>query len=172
MEPDFTQKLNITTDTHVYFYTNWLSNFKISPFVDRLTGVNFNNTEQAFMWYKADFHKDFESRSLLDTPMHPAEAKKIGRGVKNYNEEEWSKVRLNMMYYVNFLKFSQSPELKLKLIETGNRTLAEASAKDNIWGVGFYAYDPLILDENNWTGQNLLGKALMLVRTSLIKIDL
>jgi len=50
------------------------------------------------------------------------------------------------------------------LLMTGSKILVEASPEDCIWGVGLEENDPLILDEANWKGQNLLGKALMKVR--------
>jgi ribA/ribD-fused uncharacterized protein len=62
-------------------------------------------------------------------------------------------------------KFEQNSDLRKQLVEmTGNRVLVEASPVDKIWGVGLAADDDLILDEANWKGQNLLGKALMEVR--------
>ena len=56
------------------------------------------------------------------------------------------------------------------IFKTENRTIVEASPYDKIWGVGLLEDDPLILDEKNWKGLNLLGKALMEVRSKLNKI--
>jgi len=75
---------------------------------------------------------------------------------------------LGFMKYVNYLKFTQNLEFRNQLLETENRTLVEASPYDKIWGVGLEETNDLILDEKNWLGQNLLGKALMEVR-ELIK---
>lgn len=160
---------NIRTHTHFYFYTNYLSNWNICKFVDPSSQLSFDNTEQAFMWYKADFFKDLETRKLLEAQMHPKDAKALGRIVKNYDDIAWSIVRYGFMVYVNYLKYSQNADLRQNLIDTNNLVLVEASTVDCVWGVGLAASDFLITDEKNWKGQNLLGKALMDVRQILRK---
>lgn len=159
---------NLVTDTHVYFYTNWLSNFKICKIVDPCTKLEFTTTEQIYMWYKANFFNDIETRKKLEGNLPPREAKNLGRIVANYQEDLWECVRYGYMVYVNYLKYTQNDDLKQKLLATENKILVEASPIDNIWGVGLAADDPLILDDKNWTGRNLLGKSLMDVR-NLIK---
>lgn len=65
-------------------------------------------------------------------------------------------------------KFTLSEDaknLKKWLLETGDRELVEASPMDRIWGVGFAAKNA-DANRHRW-GQNLLGKALMVVRTRL-----
>lgn len=42
--------------------------------------------------------------------------------------------------------------------------LKKFSPYDVIWGIGLHWNDDDCLDENNWKGKNLLGKALMKVR--------
>ena len=64
-------------------------------------------------------------------------------------------------------KFTQNPELKRALLDTGNAVLAEAAVNDKIWGIGLSMSDPKRLDPSEWKGQNLMGYALMLVREKL-----
>ena len=64
-------------------------------------------------------------------------------------------------------KFSQNEDLKQILLETGDRILVEGSPYDKIWGVKIDWQDDKILDEKNYKGLNLLGKALMQVRREL-----
>lgn len=42
-------KRNLETDTHIYFLTNWMSNFQNIPDKIKYKGNSFNNTEQLFM---------------------------------------------------------------------------------------------------------------------------
>lgn len=156
------------TDTHVYFWGGNFSNWHPVTFTDNINGImEWKNTEQAFMYYKARFFGDETIARKICYHPDPKEVKALGRQVSGYNDLYWSFVRFGYMVYVNYLKFSQNSELKNELLSTDNRILVEASPYDRIWGVKLAQDDPLILDENNWRGQNLLGKALMEVRNKL-----
>lgn len=156
------------TDTHVYFWGDpTLSNWGPAEF--EYKGYQFYNSEQAFMWEKADFFGDQEIANLILQTRNPREAKDLGRKVKGYNDGEWSKVRYKKMLEVCLAKFSQNNELKQTLLSTGDKIIVEGSPYDRIWGVGWHWTDPEILYEVNWRGKNLLGKVLMEVRNTLKK---
>lgn len=159
-----------STDTMVIFYTNYFSNFHKCKFMEN--GIIFNCTEQYFMYYKAltfadknNTNENIAAKILQTTD--PFEIKRLGREVRDYDDGLWSAIRYGIMLRGNILKYTQNTDLMIKLSSTGNKTLVEASPTDTIWGVGLAEKDPLILDSNNWTGQNLLGKCLMEVRTRL-----
>lgn len=63
----------------------------------------------------------------------------------------------------NYLKFTQNESLRKRLLETGDRELAEASSFDRVWGIGYSAGEAAKAPRDSW-GQNLLGKALVRVR--------
>ena len=50
-----------------------------------------------------------------------------------------------------------------------DKDFVEGSPIDKIWGVGIAWDSPLIEDEGNWLGENLLGKILNSVREALLK---
>lgn len=153
------------TNTHVYFWGSYLSNWYECRF--KYKNLNFYNTEQAFMWEKAVYFGDMKiAEEILRTP-NPKENKALGRKVKNFNANEWTKVSFQIMVDVNNEKFTQNRLLKSNLLETGNKILVEASPKDNIWGIGLIWSDDRVLDDFNWIGLNLLGKALMVVRENI-----
>jgi ribA/ribD-fused uncharacterized protein len=157
---------------YYFFYTNFLSNWHRQSFIDPNTGIKFLTTEQAFMWYKADFFKDSSVRiELARFPIEPRTAKELGRLVRGYDEARWECVREAFMVYVNYLKYSQNPDLRQKLLDTGKLVLAEASPVDLIWGIGLgeKVEEAILINEKNWRGRNLLGKALMKVRVMLIQ---
>ena len=58
------------------------------------------------------------------------------------------------------LKTSQNKDLLNELKKHKGRTFVEGSPVDCIYGVGLHWKDDLILDEKNWQGKNLLGKAI------------
>lgn len=157
----------ITTDTHVYFYGGIYSNWDNCHFTDSHAFVRFKNSEQAFMWYKADWFNDHKIVHQVELTSDPAAVKALGRQIDKFDEKAWKCVKFGFMVWVNYLKFSQNPYYSQTLKNTGERILVEASPTDKIWGVGLGETDPLILDEKNWKGSNLLGKALMEVRTML-----
>ena len=64
-------------------------------------------------------------------------------------------------------KYSQNPDLKQALLDTGDKILVEAALKDVVWGIGRGLDYPFLEDESKWLGQNLLGKVLMQVREEL-----
>lgn len=152
------------TDTHIYFWDGIYSNWHPSEFVDKDYAIMFANTEQAFMYRKAKQFNDNETaRKMLLTP-NPREVKKLGRLVKGYDDAKWAEVRYDIMVTLNLWKFQDNPEFKEELLATGDKIIVEASPYDVVWGVGLGEDDPLILDEKNWKGENLLGKAIMEVR--------
>ena len=104
--------------------------------------------------------EDIETAEKILKTDNQAEIKKLGRQVKNYNEEIWSSIRFDVMRNILYYKFSQNPILRDKLISTGDADIYEASPYDKIWGIGS-------TDVNDIKGKNLLGKALMEIRATL-----
>jgi ribA/ribD-fused uncharacterized protein len=154
------------TDTHVYFWKGYLSQWFKSKMVDEF-GLEYNCCEQFMMFQKALLFKDFEIAEKILATSNPREQKELGRFVKNFDEKKWLNMREIIVTDGNLFKFSQNESLKSELLKTENRIIVEASPFDKIWGVGLYEEDPLILDEKNWQGLNLLGKCLMKVREIL-----
>ena len=57
--------------------------------------------------------------------------------------------------------------MRLALMHTGQRRLAEASTHDKLWGIGLSACDYRASSTGTWRGSNLLGQALEHVRQTL-----
>ena len=87
--------------------------------------------------------------------------------IKGYCDTIWNGVRQIVVYNGLLAKFSQSPDLKRKLLNTDDSLLAECAVKDTIWGIGISMKDDGRYDITKWKGQNLLGFALMEVRKVL-----
>lgn len=69
-----------------------------------------------------------------------------------------------------FQKFAKSPGLRDVLLATGDRVIAEA--KDPVWGNGLAKHSPDACNPSKWKGPNVLGWALMEVRTVLRRAQL
>jgi ribA/ribD-fused uncharacterized protein len=156
------------TDTHIYFWGSFLSNFIPNDLKIFYMGYDFNTSEQLFMYIKAKFFNDHEKAHEIATKgQKPYDAKRMGREVIGYDEELWSKYREEAMYHAVKLKFLSNSKLMNQLLDTGDKILVEGTPMDPIWGVMIKWDDDRILDEKNWKGQNLLGKVLMRVRNDL-----
>jgi ribA/ribD-fused uncharacterized protein len=153
------------TQTHLYFLRGVFSNFQTCNI--RYKNLLFKTTEHAFMWEKANHFGDTQAAQEILNAKTPADAKAIGRRVKNFDRAEWDKVCDKYMLAVNIAKYEQNPQLAKYLLSTGVKTLVETNGKDNIWGIGLYASDDRVLNESKWLGQNRLGKVLMRVRQIL-----
>ena len=107
----------------------------------------------------------------MKTPL-PRDAKKLGRQVSGFIEEDWEKERENAMMDTLRLKFSQSEEARYELLRLKyfDKSFVEASPRDRIWGIGMSEDDPNLLDTSRW-GLNLLGKCLDRIRQELQSQD-
>ena len=155
-----------TTETHIFFFGGIYSNFH-SCLITWNENI-YKSSEQLYMARKALYFDDYDSFNKILETTNPLKAKKLGRKVKNFSQESWDKVKLEVMTEVCFEKFYQNPELKKELC-SNNKILVEASPYDAIWGIKLAECDDRVLDESKWQGQNLLGIALMNVRNKLNK---
>lgn len=150
------------------FWGGVFSNFYNLKTPIKYEGKEFTTTEHAFMYGKAKQFKDTEiMKEIVDSfGSSPKVAKKLGRKVKGYDDDEWDKVRYQVMKDVLKEKFSQ-PKLKGILLGTEDKILVEASPFDAVWGIKMRESDRGVENPNNWRGQNILGQALMEVRDDL-----
>lgn len=132
-------------------------------------GITYNCCEQYMMAQKAMLFGDMISHREIMDAEHPRDHQKLGRMIKGFNQELWDESKYSIVYTGNYNKFSQSEDDWKLLDATGNTMLVEASPIDKVWGVGLASTDPLIQDEKNWKGQNLLGKVLTEVRDNIRK---
>lgn len=138
----------------------WPSSFE-------LDGVAYASAEHYMMAEKARLFGDEASRSAILRAATPAEAKKLGAQARGFVEDVWRQHRFEIVVRGNLARFTQNAELGEFLRNTGERVLVEASPVDRIWGIGLAEDDPRCLDPDQWQGLNLLGFALMEVRSKL-----
>ncbi len=128
-----------------------------------VNGIIYPTAEHFMMAEKARLFNDNDTLDEILNSETPAEAKKLGRKVRNFDEAKWVENRFKIVVEGNYHKFS-SPEYKAFLLGTGNKIIVEASPMDTIWGIGLSQKSDKIYNPNTWKGQNLLGFALMEVR--------
>eukprot|EP00403_Amphidinium_massartii_P016330 CAMPEP_0178416156 /NCGR_PEP_ID=MMETSP0689_2-20121128/23918_1 /TAXON_ID=160604 /ORGANISM="Amphidinium massartii, Strain CS-259" /LENGTH=497 /DNA_ID=CAMNT_0020037491 /DNA_START=23 /DNA_END=1516 /DNA_ORIENTATION=- len=128
------------------------------------TSVWCEFSEKAIMATKAALMGDEEIFKEIEKSTDPGACKKLGRGVRNFNEDLWLERLEDIAFEVVKQKFCSSKALKELLLKTGDVRIAEAAPGDCIWGIGMGCSDPHAQDPTMWKGRNVLGEALMKAR--------
>ena len=147
-------------------FSQWWSGH---PFV--VDGVRYATAEHFMMAEKARLFRDNDTLTEILAARSPALAKKLGRQVTSFDDKVWLRHRWDIVVQGNTAKFAQHEALRTFLLLTGDRVLVEASPYDRIWGIGMAATDPNVEKPESWKGLNLLGFALMEVRSRLRDIN-
>lgn len=162
-------------DEFIFFWGHRANNNQITktcfsqwwPCSFKYEEIEYNSTEQWMMAEKARVFSDNECLEKILKSNDPKVIKELGRQILLFDEDVWNLRKYDAVYEGNLLKFSQDESLKSFLLSTGNKVIVEASPYDRIWGIGMKQDEEGIQDPGNWKGQNLLGFALMEVRTAL-----
>lgn len=134
----------------------YLSNFYEASVV--YNGTEFPTSENAFQAMKArDENELYEKIAAAESP---EKAKELGK--KPSLPENWEEQKKYMMLEIVTAKFAQNPELRERLLETGDKLLVELNWwNDTYWGA----------DSSTGEGKNMLGRVLMEVRSSLRSLE-
>lgn len=152
----------------LFFLKGPLSQWHRSEF--KAVGKNFVTAEQFMMYMKAMIMNDVDTAAKILETESPSEQKKLGRQVKNFDGPTWDMIKEAVVAHGNIRKFLSNPDLKEYLLSTGDKQLVEVNPKDSIWGIGMDEETAMVTPEEEWNGENLLGKCLMEVRDILRKI--
>lgn len=136
-----------------------------------LNDLRFPSAEHYMMYQKALSQGDTVSATQVLVASDPREVFRIGKAIRPANGLPFDCVKWDAMAYdvvlaANRAKFAHNQTAREILLGTGDRTIVEASPHDRIWGIGYSAKAAADIPEHQW-GSNLLGKALMQVRSEL-----
>lgn len=140
----------------VYFYTTGgpygeFSNF--SPHGVELDGLWWPTTEHYFQAQKFD---DESYRERIRNARSPKDAAILGRSRDVPLRADWEDIKENIMFRAVQKKFETHPELRARLVSTGDEDIVETAPGDRYWGCGA-----------DGTGRNRLGHILQEVRARL-----
>ena len=146
-----------------------LSNFHMSDF--DIDGVMYNTSEKFYVKQKAEFANDPAAVAAVMKAETPQECKRISENLnKNINMKAWMDTMAEkvMMDGVK-AKFAQNKKLCDYLVNTKDKLLVEANARDIYWSCGLPTKEDedTLLDDTKWPGKNKLGDILMTVRDTL-----
>jgi ribA/ribD-fused uncharacterized protein len=164
---------------YVYFWSSFentdgsvsetcLSQWYVARF--EYEGVAYRTAEHFMMAEKARLFGDEAALRKILRTRFPAEVKRFGREIVAFDESVWQAQRFDLVVRGNLAKFSQNPRLAEYLLATTDTVIVEASPADAIWGIGLAEEHPYTAQPALWPGLNLLGFALMEVRSRLTAV--
>ena len=130
-------------------------------------GATYRTAEHFMMAEKARLFDDQHHLNLILQAVTPAEAKKLGRQVRGFQDDLWNDRGVEIVTRGSIAKFGSDNALRDYLVGTGDRVLVEASPRDRVWGIGMGRNNPAVEQPSQWRGKNLLGFALMQARAEL-----
>jgi hypothetical protein len=134
---------------------SFLSNFYPCPV--EWQGMEYPTVEHAFQAAKTD---DPGERLKVRDAESPAAAKQLGKRVTL--RPGWDSYRFEVMQALVRQKFTRHPDLREKLLATGDAELVEGNTwRDTTWGATWNK------DKQAWVGKNHLGRILMRIRDEL-----
>lgn len=126
----------------------------LSNFYTGVSVLGFPSGEHFLHFMKAMLFGDREIAAQIAQAKTPFEAKRLGRRVRGFDEEQWERASLRYQVAACKAKLRKIPSLVDHL---EGKYVVEASPRDCVWGVGVgiaKAKDP-----KNWRGRNRLGIA-------------
>lgn len=130
----------------------FLSNFW--PAKVEYEGVMYPSAEHAYQAAKSD-NQEYK-KAILECK-HVGYVKRLGKTAKLI--PNWDQEKVGIMFNIVRDKFMRNPDLKEKLLATGDMILEEGNWwKDRYWGIS---------PAGSGQGQNQLGKILMTIRSRI-----
>lgn len=140
--------------------SGWLSNMSAHPI--KYDGQFFPTCEHLFQCLR--FTNNPMVQDHIRMQRSPMTGKMVAKAHAHLAEDVGTEKDLDRMRLCLKLKIDQYPDLKKKLIESGDSIIIEdCTARDNISG----RFWGMVRVEDHWEGTNWLGKLWMELRTSI-----
>ena len=85
---------------------------------------------------------------------------------KGYQNDKWLTKAHDTLLKANKSKYMQHVRAKQALLDAGKRLLGEAS-RDTVFGIGLSLNDKNVNDATVWNGNNMMGKILLEIHSTL-----
>jgi ribA/ribD-fused uncharacterized protein len=142
-----------------------LSNEYILPTL--VDGVSYPTVEHYMMVQKARQFGDEKAVQKIMKAKSAKSAKGVEKSIEGVKEDEWDARKDDVMRVALRAKFTQHPELRKKLLETGTAVLGYANARDKYWSIGTSEDTEKAKKPAKWSGKNRLGELLSELRETL-----
>ena len=129
---------------------------------------SYSSAEQAFQHKKARVAGDLNKQREIMFNADPVVQKNLGHEVRGLDHASWDKDKCSILKEILISKFTQHEQLKQFLMDTKDKTLAEANGRDSYFAIGLPLTHPDVLDPTKWAdNSNHLGRILMEIRQEL-----
>jgi len=119
-----------------------LSQWWMAPF--KVEGSTFASAEHWMMHQKALLFSDGEMAAAILEAKSSAQAKKLGRKVKDFSPEVWEAHKYQIVVAGNHHKFSQHPELQTFLVNTKTACWSRPAQWIEFGGLGWQKIIPIL----------------------------
>jgi ribA/ribD-fused uncharacterized protein len=163
-------KVSEKTDeqTTLYFGVNhpFSNNYECQFSIDNTI---YNSADQYIQSQKCKLFDDDIGHAKIMRARNAWEIRKLGSRARNFIPQRWATEAPRITYDALRAKFLQNSDPQRILLETGDTVIGEAS-RDSLWGIGCALHDRHVLQQHTWKGENVMGKALMKLRSELSKM--
>ena len=129
---------------------------------------SYSSAEQAFQHKKARVAGDLNKQREIMFNADPVVQKNLGHEVRGLDHTSWDKDKCSILKEILISKFTQHEQLKQFLMDTRDKTLAEANGRDSYFAIGLPLTHPDVLNQTKWAdNSNHLGRILMEIRQEL-----
>ena len=142
-----------------------LSNFN-KKYPIQIDGTTYNCNEQFIQSQKAELFGDNRAKDRIMASDNPREMKDLGKRIRGYVDSEWKEATENVISECIRRKVYDHQEVQDYLMTTNDKIIGEGTS-DPHFGIGLHISDSRVLNYNEWQGHNLMGKALMEVRSEI-----
>ena len=151
------------TDSLIAYHSEHSPFSNLFPCAIRIAKREFTSLEQLFQFKRAKRHNRSDLAEKIYLSRDAYEIRQFG--AEAGSSEEWKKIEQDVMLAIMLRKFQQNPDLRRKLLATGDKTLVEATP-DKFWGAGV-SLTSRALKEGSYPGGNRQGKLLMKARATI-----
>jgi ribA/ribD-fused uncharacterized protein len=138
----------------------------MSPHQVTYEGIAYRTCEAYFQSCRFEGHPDIQNAIReVKSPLHAKMIARLNRGLLNRGTK-WDEAPedIPLMKECLLLKLEQHPELKQKLIETGDATILEDCTSHDRESARFWG---MVFKDGDWIGENHLGRIWMEIREEI-----
>ena len=133
-----------------------------------IDGTTYPSVTHYFIAMKAREAKNDDLYEKIVSAATAKAAKALEKKI-TLKEEDWEAKQDSIMEKAVRAKFTQHPEIRAKLLETGDRPIGFADARDIYWGIGTSQDTDKASKKSKWRGQNKLGLILHELRNTFMR---